>query len=135
MQRRRQILATLVLLGMLIVLAACGSGGTTSEGNTITLQDLRFYPSTLRVQSGGTVTIENKDSWGKDFVWPISHHIVIGTDGLGEQASGTSKTWTAPSDGVYVMKCLIHPMLSGEITVGGGGRTFGTPSSDRGTRY
>jgi len=135
MRRTRQILAALVLLGMLVVLAACGSSGTTSEGNTIVVDRLQFHPRTLTIQSGETVTIVNEDSWGEDMTEKITHHIVIGTDDLGEQASGTSRTWTAPRDGVYLMKCLIHPVLSGKITVGAGGPTFGTPSSDRGTRY
>ena len=125
MHRARQIFTAVVVLGTVLGLAACGSGGTggggTGGGSTITLQNVQFNPSTLTAQVGATVTIQNKDA--------MAHHIVIGTDDLGEQAPGASVTWTAPGDGVYVMKCLIHPSMSGQITVGAGGNKVGTPSA------
>lgn len=127
MHRTRLIFLAVVLVCSTLALVACGSSGTSggtntggaSGGTTVTLQNIQFSPSSLKVASGATVTIENKD--------PMPHHIVIGTDDLGEQTAGTSKTWTAPGDGVYVMKCLIHPSMSGQITVGAGGKTIGTP--------
>ena len=125
MYRTRRIIAVIALLVSLAALVACSSGGTgrgtTGSGNTITLQNTQFNPSSLTVNSGDTVTIENKDT--------VPHHVVIGTDDLGEQAVGETKTWTAPGDAVYLMKCLIHPSMSGQITVGAGGNTVGTSSS------
>lgn len=114
----------LVLAGALFALIGCAApsgnstGGATSGGNTITLQNLAFNPSSLTVKTGDTVTIKNADQ--------APHHIVIGTDDLGEQAPGDTKTWKAPKDGVYMMKCVIHPSMSGQITVGAGGSSVGS---------
>lgn len=130
--RRIGVLAALVALAL--VLVACSgtsgqSGGTTggtssgtssgtTGGTTITLQNLAFNPTSLTVKVGDTVTIKNEDT--------APHHIVVGTDDLGEQAQGATVTWKAPKDGVYMMKCLIHPSMQGQITVGAGGSTVGT---------
>ena len=94
-------------------------------GATITLQNFQFSPSSLTVKTGDTVTFANNDS--------VAHHIVVGTQDLGVQAPGASVTWTAPKDGVYVLKCLIHPSMAGRITVGAGGATVGTPSAGAGS--
>ena len=125
MHRGVRTLTVLLAFGVLIALAACGNGQTGGQTNgeagsaTITLQNTQFNPATLTVKTGAVVKVENKDS--------VAHDIVIGTDDLGEQAAGQSKTWTAPKDGVYWMKCLIHASMSGQITVGAGGDTIGTP--------
>ncbi|HEY3317767.1 MAG TPA: cupredoxin domain-containing protein [Coriobacteriia bacterium] len=127
MHRTRRILASAVLLGTMFALAACtgasapsggGTGGVKSGGNTITLQNIAFSPTSLTVKSGDSVTFKNADQ--------VPHHIVVGTDDLGEQQPGESKTWKAPKDGNYIMKCLIHPSMQGQITVGAGGSTVGT---------
>ena len=128
MLRTRHVLAMTVLLGTLFALAACSSGtsapssggtsGGTSGGNTVTLQNVAFNPASLSVKAGDTVTFKNADQ--------VPHNIVVGTDDLGIQQPGESKTWKAPKDGTYVMKCLIHPSMQGQITVGAGGATVGT---------
>jgi hypothetical protein len=37
---------------------------------------------------------------------------------LGVQQPGESKTWTAAKDGSYPYSCIIHPSMTGQITVG-----------------
>ncbi len=101
--------------------AGGGSTGAASGGNTITLQNIAFNPSSLTVKVGDTVTFKNADQ--------APHHIVVGTTDLGEQQPGQDTTWKAPADGVYMLKCLIHPSMSGQITVGAGGSTVGTPAA------
>lgn len=118
---KRFIIAGALAL-MLLALVACGgtttnSGGSTS-GNTIVLKNLAFNPSSLSVSVGDTVTFSNEDN--------VPHHIVVGTDDLGQQQPGETKTWKAPADGTYQMKCIIHPSMTGQITVGSGGSTIGT---------
>jgi plastocyanin len=125
MRRTRQILALVVvaLAAAALVVAACAPAST--GGNKITLQNIAFNPASLTVKAGDTVTFNNADS--------VSHHIVVGTDDLGVQQPAETKTWKAPKDGVYIMKCLIHPTMQGKITVGAGGSTVGTAPAGGGT--
>jgi plastocyanin len=125
---RRRLPHALIAIGVLIVLlalTACSTpSGSSSSGNTITMQNIAFNPTSLTVKAGDTVTFRNSDS--------VEHHIVVGTKDLGVQQPGQDKTWKAPKDGVYMMKCLIHPQMQGQITVGAGGPTVGSPSSGGG---
>lgn len=125
--RRAVIVPALVALALAaLVCVACGSAPSgTSGGNTVTLQNIAFNPGTLTVKSGERVTFKNADS--------VDHHIVVGTDDLGIVSPGTSVMWTAGTDGLYVMKCLIHPTMVGQITVGAGGSTIGTAPSGGGS--
>ncbi len=115
------LVATLVIAVALLVAcsgqqAKAPTGGSSSS--TITLQNFAFNPASLTVSSGTTVTFKNADQ--------VQHHIVVGTTDLGLQQPGESKTWKASKDGVYVMRCLIHPSMRGQLTVGAGGSTIGT---------
>lgn len=115
-----------ILLGAVLALTACApSASRSTSGNTVTLQNLSFKPSSLSVKSGETVTFKNADS--------VEHHIVVGTNDLGVQQPGQDRTWKAPSDGVYVMKCVIHPSMQGQITVGATGSTVGTTPAGGGS--
>jgi plastocyanin len=129
MHRTLHALALAGLLGVVLSVTACSgtsssapssSTAPSSSGGkaTVTLQNTAFSPPSLTVKSGETVTFNNADQ--------VEHHIVVGTDDLGVQHPGESKTWTAPKDGVYGMKCLVHPSMHGQITVGAGGSTIGT---------
>lgn len=100
------------------------AGGSTSA-NVVTMQSYAFSPAALTAKSGDAVTFKNADS--------VAHHVVVGNDDLGLQQPGVDKTWTAPKDGVYIMKCLIHSSMQGQITVGAGGGTVGTPPTTGGS--
>lgn len=123
---RRPMALGLAVLALAGLLAACASpptpagtsGAPSSSGATIVLQNLAFNPASLSVQSGAGVVFANKDS--------APHHIVVGTTDLGVVQPGGSVSWTAGSDAVYMLRCLIHPQMSGQITVGAGGATIGT---------
>lgn len=119
--RMRQVLA-IVTLALLVALVGCSGtstgGGTGTAKNTVVMKNITFEPSSLKVNSGDTVTFQNDDS--------VPHHIVVGNDDLGEQQPGESKTWKASADGMYTMRCIIHPTMQGEITVGSGGSKIGT---------
>lgn len=122
-QNARHTLTLSVLIGTLLALSACSgtstpSGGGTGGGSTITMKDNAFDPAALTVKAGDTVTFKNADS--------VPHRIVVGTDDLGEQGPGEDKTWKAPKDGTYPMRCTIHPSMQGRITVGAGGGGNGT---------
>jgi plastocyanin len=90
------------------------SGGTsgstgTPGGTTITESGFAFDPSTLEVKVGDTVTFTNQDS--------APHNVEIDGRKLGEQTQGTSVGWKAQKAGTFPFKCVIHPSMTGQITV------------------
>lgn len=85
------------------------SGGGSTGGTTITEQGFAFSPQTLTVKVGDTVTFTNQDS--------ASHNVKIDGQELGAQAQGESKTWTASKAGTFPFSCVIHPSMTGQITV------------------
>lgn len=118
-------LAALVCLGL--VLAGCGSGGTTSPttptapaggggepaANTIVISNFVFSPTTLTVSPGATVTVRNNDS---------TTHTVTATGAkafdTGDVDAGASATFKAPTKpGSYPFTCTIHPFMKGTLKV------------------
>jgi plastocyanin len=89
--------------------ATGGTTGGAAGGATITEQNITFNPSTLTVKVGETVTFKNADS--------VPHDVVVGTKDLGEQQPGQDVTWTADKAGTIDFKCIIHPSMTGQITV------------------
>ena len=82
-----------------------------STGNTITIQNFAFNPSTLTVKVGQNVTWTNEDS--------VSH-IVKEVNGLFESSSlgnGQSFTYTFTATGTYNYTCTIHPSMKGKVIV------------------
>jgi plastocyanin len=97
-----------------LAVAGCSSGATgTSGSKTIVEKGFAFSPTSLSVSVGDTVTFMNEDS--------VPHHVVVGTDDLGVQPPGQTLTWTASTAGTIGVKCLIHPSMTAQITVGSGG--------------
>jgi plastocyanin len=86
------------------------SGASTSAGGaTIDEQNFAFVPSTLTVKVGDTVTFTNSDS--------AAHNVKIDGQELGSQNQGESKTWKATKAGSFPFSCVVHPSMTGEITV------------------
>jgi plastocyanin len=97
-----------------------GSGGTTST-NTVVEKNFQFSPADLTVQVGDTVTFDNQDT--------VAHHVFVGATDLGQQEPGQKVTWTASANGAFAVKCVIHPSMTGQITVGTGGGASTAPSA------
>lgn len=117
-------LAALVCLGL--VLAGCGSGGTTAPtttnapagggepaANTIVVSNFAFSPATLTVSAGATVTVRNDDS--------TAHTVTA--DGAkvfdtGDVDPGATSTFKAPAKpGSYPYICTLHPFMEGTLKV------------------
>lgn len=120
---RTALLSACALL-LVVGLAGCSSSGGTSApptggtssgstapaaGATVTEQGFAFNPSSLTVKTGETVTFVNNDS--------APHNVKIDGKELGPQANGESKTWTATKAGSYPFSCIIHPSMTGQVTV------------------
>jgi plastocyanin len=120
--RVRTGIVLVVLAVVALALLGCGSGGSsgssgssgstggsTTGGTTVVEKNIAFDPSTLAVKAGDTVTFKNDDS--------VPHNVKIDGRELGTQQPGESKTWTASKAGSYPYSCVIHPSMTGEITV------------------
>lgn len=125
----RLALSLALVLAMALVLVACsggatnpygtttgtstgsgsGAAGAPAAGTTISEKNIAFNPSALTVKVGDTVTFTNDDT--------VPHHVFVGGEDLGEQAPGVTKTWKAAKAGAFPVKCVIHPSMTGQITV------------------
>ena len=89
------------------------TAASSSGGNTVTIQNFAFTPSSLTVPAGTTVTWTNMDS---------APHTVISTSSLNVLNSptlhnGDSFTYTFSKAGTYSYDCTIHPFMTGTVIV------------------
>ena len=105
----------LIFVGVFLVLGIVAVSGCTSNnqtsGNTVTIQNMAFNPSTLNVQVGTTVTWINKDS--------VTHDVVsdTGVFNSGNLTNGMSYNYTFNQTGSFPYHCAIHPSMTGTIVV------------------
>jgi plastocyanin len=122
----RRIVSSLAVAGSAAaLLAGCGgpstsgtaraptpSGGSSSQGSAIKMDNFAFSPATLAVSHGAVVGVTNDDS---------AAHTVTADDGhsfdTGSIAPGASGKLTAPKPGRYAFHCTIHPFMHGTLTV------------------
>jgi len=121
-------MATLpALLAILaLILAACGSstessapaddgGGGATGGETVSMANTTFTPSTLTVPAGTTVT----------FTDTSGHTVTEGTDGVAvedpivDEDGGSDVDVVFDEPGTYNITCKIHPSMNMTITVEG----------------
>jgi len=122
--RPMTLLAWIMALGLL--LAACGGGTTTDDGDagdgegtdtgeTVSLSGNTFSPSTLTVPAGTTVT----------FTDTATHTVTEGTNGTAaddpivDQSGGSDIEVTFDEPGPYSITCRVHPEMNMTITVEG----------------
>jgi plastocyanin len=113
-------------LAAALVLAACGSGSSTTTAaqptastgsataDTIVIRNFAFDPGTLTVPPGATVTVHNEDT--------TTHTLTDKADqalfSTGDVAPGQTKTFKAPTKaGSYPYICLIHQFMAGTLVV------------------
>lgn len=125
--RYRAMLGLVSLIAILAITACSGTttgtggSGTSTGATTVVEKNFAFNPANLSVKVGDVVTFSNQDN--------VAHHVVVGTTDLGVQQPGKDVMWTASKDGVIPVKCLIHPSMLGQITVGTGGGSTSTPAT------
>ena len=124
----RSRLATLaaVLAIFALILAACGGStessaadnggdGGASAGESVSMANTTFTPSTLTVPAGTTVT----------FTDTAGHTVTEGTDGVAvedpivDEEGGADVPVTFDEPGTYNITCKIHPSMNMTITVEG----------------
>jgi len=125
---RSRFLPMLGVLAMLIlVLAACSSATESSDaggggddgggdtGETVSMANTTFTPSTLTIPAGTTVT----------FTDTSGHTVTEGTDGtpvddpIVDEEGGSDVSVTFDEAGTYNITCKIHPSMNMTITVEG----------------
>jgi plastocyanin len=88
------------------------SGGSSSQGSEIKMDNFAFSPATLTVSHGAVVGVTNDDS---------AAHTVTADDGqsfdTASIAPGESGKLTAPKPGRYAYHCTIHPFMHGTLVV------------------
>ena len=125
MPRSRMATLPALLAIFALILAACGSstessapaddGGGATGGETVSMANTTFTPSTLTVPAGTTVT----------FTDTSGHTVTEGTDGVAvedpivDEDGGSDVPVTFDEPGTYNITCKIHPSMNMTITVEG----------------
>jgi amicyanin len=119
--RLSYMMAAILILTGLVTLSACSSGyGAPSTstsaappaGNTISIANFAFSPSSLTIKVGTTVTWTNKDS--------TAHTVTSDTGNVlnsGNMAQNATFSFTFNSAGTFNYHCAIHPNMKGTIVV------------------
>lgn len=108
--------------------SATGSG-TTATGTpepapkfaTVLIEATGFKPSNVRIQKGGSVTFNNRDTGAEHSVEPDGSSKFTGTGNLEKRAEAATDGGSAglafSELGEYQFKCGVHPTETGLITV------------------
>ena len=114
------------VLPLLIAFAIMGAGPAFASDpgqiHTVTIEGMKFSPSTVRIRVGDKVVFENKDLFPHTATAKPARVFDSGIVKPGE-----SWTFTPRTAGQIRYICTLHPMMEGEIVVedveGGAGRT------------
>jgi plastocyanin len=125
-RRLRSIVLLLALLAATVLAAAppasagggCHRPATEGRGATLTLDELCFSPTVLRVAPGSEVTVVNKDS--------VAHPLGrSGGDWYWDGNVGDRATVRFETAGIQPFFCYQHPGMVGVVVVGDGRGTGG----------
>ena len=89
-----------------------GLGSTGGPGpNDVFIQGLTFYPASISVAAGTTITWTNKDA--------IAHTVTSNSNAFdsGTVSSGATFSFTFATAGTYSYHCAIHPSMVASVTV------------------
>ena len=121
--RKLIYLAALALVLIMVMAPSAGATGRTTT--TVSIQDFFFSPANVSVPAGTTVTWVNEGN---------VPHTVTSDDGQfdsGVLMPGDSYTVMFKGQGTITYHCMIHPSMTGSVTVGapamggGGGQPMG----------
>jgi len=114
--------ACTVLLILACMVAGCSSyqiqpapaapPASTGGGNSITIKNFAFDPSTLTVKTGTEVMWVNQDGAPHAIVSDTGSPVTFSSDSL---STGASYRFTFTQPGTYTYHCSIHPSMKGTI--------------------
>lgn len=111
-----------------LVILACATAGCSSSpapssasaqpavpaGNSVSIKNFAFDPSTLTVKAGTAVTWVNNDGAPHALVSDNGAPVSFSSDTL---APGAAYSFTFTQAGTYPYHCSIHPSMKGTVTV------------------
>jgi plastocyanin len=120
---RRRLLPLAVVLAAGLVVAgfvpaalaggSCHAPATDARGDVVTMKDLCYSPTVLRVKAGATVTFQNADS--------VQHPTVgRGTEWFVDGGVSSADTVRFDKPGIYPFFCHEHIGMVGVVVVGDG---------------
>ncbi len=120
----RWILSQVAVLSLVILLLLAPTAGAQDQTATVNINNFAFNPPNITVAPGTKVTWVNNDQ---------APHTATATDPAGAFDSGTLQpgqrySITFDQPGTYTYHCVIHPFMTGTVTVSGEGTT-GTPTA------
>ncbi len=83
-------------------------------GNTITIKNFAFDPSTMTVKTGSEITWVNQDVAPHTVASDTGSLVKFSSDSL---PTGASYNFTFTQPGTYTYHCSIHPFMTGTIVV------------------
>jgi plastocyanin len=90
--------------------AAAAEAGGDGGGTTVTMQGLKFAPTTLTVPKGATVLFDNQD---------VAPHTVTSDEaGVDSGVIGPGKSFELAVERSFDYVCSIHPSMRARINVG-----------------
>jgi len=87
---------------------------STGGGNSISIKNFAFDPSSLTVKTGTVVTWLNQDGAPHTIVSDTGSPATFSSDSL---STGASYKFTFTQPGTYTYHCSIHPSMKGTIIV------------------
>jgi len=89
------------------------SAALASDAVTISQHNRKFSPGTVTIARGTTLHIVNDDR--------VTHHVYVESPSMnfdsGEQPVGTSVDLRFDHDGLFAVRCAIHPTMRLNVTV------------------
>jgi plastocyanin len=101
----------LIRAGLLLGVVAIAAGAFTPAKKVVTIQSMKFNPSTVEINTGDTIRWTNQDD---------RDHTVASADGSfksGNLRSGDSFEHTFDKPGKFAYSCLYHPRMKGSVSV------------------
>ncbi|MDR3539004.1 MAG: hypothetical protein P4L71_21090 [Acetobacteraceae bacterium] len=98
---------------LLLALLAIAPSVLAADAIVVSQHNRKFWPATMDLPKGGVIRIVNDDR--------VTHHVYVDASGMsydsGEMPVGTSLTLEFDHEGVFPVRCAIHPTMHLDVTV------------------
>jgi plastocyanin len=100
-----------LVIPIILLLAVAGLATTLAKKHSVTIQDMKFSPSSIEIAVGDSVEWTNDDD---------RDHTVTGSGfDSGNLGNGRSFSHTFSKAGKYPYRCSLHPRMKGTVVVTG----------------